>query len=74
VSRAFVAFWQLRQCAVAEETVRGGSRRRRTGESWALSPELSERLGPLLTASGLDPARPITVEEPGDQDGFWLTQ
>jgi hypothetical protein len=74
VSGVFVAFWQLRQHAVAEEAVRGGSRRRRTGESWPLAPDLAERLRPLLMAGGLDPTRPVAVEEPPDQDGFWLTQ
>jgi hypothetical protein len=74
VSRLFVAFWQLRQHTVVEEAVRGGSRRRRLGESWPLGPDLAERLRPLLTAGGLDPARPITVEEPPDRDGFWMSQ
>jgi hypothetical protein len=74
MSRLFVAFWQLRQHAVAEEVVRGGSRRRRTGESWVLAAPLAERLRPLLTSGGLDPARPVAVEEPADRDGFWLSQ
>ncbi len=74
MSTVFIPFWRLRQHAVAEEVVRGGSRRRRTGESWSLATELVERLRPLLVAEGLDPARQILVEEAPDRDGFRLTQ
>ena len=70
----FIPFWHLRQHAVVEEAVRGGSRRRRTDGSWVLSPELRERLRPLLVAHGLDPAREIRLEEPPGQDGFRLSQ
>lgn len=52
----------LRQHAVVEEAVRGGSRRRRMGGAWTLDPELGERLRPLLVALALDPAREISVE------------
>jgi len=71
---AFVPFWRLRQHAVAEEAIRGFSRRRRTGEAWPLPPELVDRLRPLLVAEGFDPARSILVEEPADRDGFTLSQ
>ncbi len=74
MSEAFVPFWRLRQHAVAEEAVRGGSRRRRTGESWALSPELVDRLRSLLVEEGLDPGLAILVEERSGEDGFRLSQ
>lgn len=74
MSSVFVAFWRLRQHAVAEEAVRGGLRRRRTDQSWVLSPELAERLRSLLVSEGLDPARTILVHERADEDGFRLTQ
>jgi len=70
----FIPFWRLRQHAVAEEVVRGGSRRRRRGEPWPLATELVERLRPLLLAEGLDPARQILVEEAADLDAFRLSQ
>ncbi len=70
----FLPFWRLRQHAVVEEAVRGGSRRRRTDSSWLLAPELRERLRPLLAAQGLDPDREVCVEEPPGQDGFRLSQ
>jgi len=74
MGEAFVPFWRLRQHAVAEEAARGGTRRRRTGETWALSPALRERLRPLRLAEGLDPEREIHVEEPVERDGFRLSQ
>jgi hypothetical protein len=70
----FVPFWRLRQHTVAEEAVREGSRRRRTDAPWPLSPEIVARLRDLLSAEGLDPARPILVAEPPDRDGFVLSQ
>jgi hypothetical protein len=72
--RLFVEFWRLRQHAVAEELIRGGSRRRRTDRAWSLSPDVRERLRPLLEAGGFDPSGDISVREPPDRDGFEFTQ
>jgi len=74
MSTAFIPFWRLRQHAVAEEAVRGGSRRRHTDGPWTLSPELRERLRELLAAHGLDPERETHVEEPPGKDGFTFSQ
>jgi len=71
---AFLPFWRLRQHAVAEEAVRGGSRRRRTDGPWTLPPELRERLRELLRAHGLDPERETQIEEPPGRDGFTFSQ
>lgn len=65
----FIPFWRIRQHAVVEEAVRGGSRRRRTEGSWPLPPELREQLRSLLADHGLEPAREVLVEEPPGQDG-----
>jgi hypothetical protein len=70
----FIPFWRIRQHAVVEEAVRGGSRRRRTEGAWPLPPELREKLRSLLAAHGLDPAREVLVEEPSEQDGFRFSQ
>jgi hypothetical protein len=74
MATAFLPFWRLRQHAVAEEAVRGGSRRRRADGRWPLPPELRERLRELLTEYGLDPELETQVEEPPGQDGFTLSQ
>jgi hypothetical protein len=74
MASVFLPFWRLRQHAVAEEAVRGGSRRRRSDGPWALSPELRGRLRALLVAHGLDPERETRVEEPSGQDGFTFSQ
>jgi hypothetical protein len=74
MATAFIPFWQLRRHAVAEETVRGGSRRRRTDAPWPLAADLRERLRPLLESAGLDAARDVTVSETAHEDGFHLSQ
>jgi hypothetical protein len=70
---AFVAFWELRSHAVAEEVVRGG-RRRRTDAPWVLPAAVAVQLRGLLEARGFDATRPITVREAADRDGFELSQ
>ncbi len=72
--RLFVEFWRLRQHAVAEELVRGGSRRRRADGPWPLPAEATPRLRPLLEPAGFDLSREISVREPPDRDGFELSQ
>jgi hypothetical protein len=74
MATVFLPFWRLRQHAVAEEVVRGGSRRRRADGPWTLSLEVRERLRELLKAHGLDPERETHVEEPPGQDGFTFSQ
>jgi hypothetical protein len=74
VPRLFLEFWRLRQQAVAEEIVRGGSRRPRTAAPWSLAPDVKERLRPLLESHGFDVAREIVAREPPEQAGFELTQ
>jgi hypothetical protein len=70
----FVPFWELRRHGVVEETVRGGTRRRRTDAPWPLAADVAQRLWSLLEARGFDPARAIVVHEDGDRDGFELSQ
>jgi hypothetical protein len=73
VPRLFLEFWRLRQHAVVEEVVRG-SRRPRTTAPWSLSPEVKERLRPLLESHGFDVAQDIVARELAGQNGFDLSQ
>jgi len=56
-----IPFWQLRRHGVAEEAVRGGSRRRIVGHDWPLPEGVRERLRGLLEPIGFDLARPIVA-------------
>ena len=71
--RLFLEFWRLRQQALPEEIVRGGSRRPRTAP-WSLAPDVKERLRPLLESHGFDPAQEIVAREPAGENGFDLSQ
>ena len=71
---ALILFWRLRQHAVSEEAVRGGSRRRALDRSWPLPEAVTERLRPLLEPLGFDLRRPVSVREPADQDALEFTQ
>jgi hypothetical protein len=74
VPRLFVESWRLRQHAVVEERVRGGSRGRRTDDAWVLPTDVKEALRPLLEAAGFDVAAEISVQEPADRAGFEFAQ
>jgi hypothetical protein len=69
-----IPFWRLRQHAVSEEAVRGGSRRRALGRSWPLPEPVKERLRPLLESVGFDLDRPVSVREPDGQDALEFSQ
>ena len=69
-----IPFWRLRQHAVSEEAVRGGSRRRALGRSWPLPEAVKERLRPLLEPLGFDVSRPVSVGEPAGHDALEFTQ
>jgi hypothetical protein len=71
---AAIPFWRLRQHAVSEEAVRGGSRRRAVDRTWPLPEAVRERVRPLLEPLGFDLARPVSVSEPPDQDALEFTQ
>lgn len=70
----FIPFWQLRRAAVAEEAVRGGSKRPRVQEPWLLAAEIKGRLAAVLVEHGLDPSQEILVEERPGEDGFRFSQ
>ena len=70
----FIPFWQLRRAAVAEEAVRGGSRRPRVGEPWSLAPDVAARLASVLAGHGFDLSREILVQERPGEDGFRFSQ
>jgi hypothetical protein len=70
----FVESWRLRQHAVVEERVRGGSRRRRTDGPWTLPADVREPLRPILEAGGFDLSAEISVQERADRDGFEFVQ
>ena len=74
MTRVFIEFWRLRRQAVADEAVRGGSRRRRTDAAWSLPAALRTRLGPLLEPHGFDLSKDVSVEEAAGQDGFFFSQ
>jgi hypothetical protein len=69
-----IPFWRLRAAAVAEEAVRGGSRRRRTGQAWPLPDAVRDRLRPLLEPLGFEVSRPVTVREPEGEDALEFSQ
>ena len=71
---ALIPFWRLRQHAVSEEAVRGGSRRRALDRTWPLPDAVRERMRDLLEPLGFDLDRPISVSEPADQDALEFTQ
>jgi hypothetical protein len=71
---ALIPFWRLRQHAVSEEAVRGGSRRRALDRTWPLPEPVKERVRPLLEPLGFDLTRPISVREPAGQDALEFTQ
>ena len=71
---ALIPFWRLRQHAVSEEAVRGGSRRRALDRTWPLPDAVKERLRPLLEPLGFDLDRPVSVTEPAGQDALELSQ
>ena len=69
-----IPFWRLRQHAVSEEAVRGGSRRRVLDRTWPLPEPVKERLRPLLEPFGFDVGRFVSVREPAGQDALEFTQ
>ena len=71
--RVFLEFWRLRQHAVVEEVVRG-SRHPRTTAPWSLSPDVKDRLRPLLESHGFDVGRDIVARESAGENGFHLSQ
>jgi hypothetical protein len=71
---ARIPFWRLRAHGVAEEAVRGGSRRRRLGQPWPLPDGVRERLRGLLEPLGFDVARPVAVREPEGEDALEFSQ
>jgi hypothetical protein len=74
VPTALIPFWRLRQHAVSEEAVRGGSRRRALDRSWPLPDTVTDRLRPLLEPLGFDLDRSISVREPAGQDALEFSQ
>jgi len=71
---ALIPFWRLRQHAVSEEAIRGGSRRRALDRTWPLPDAVKERMRDLLEPLGFDLDRPISVNEPANQDALEFTQ
>ncbi len=71
---ALIPFWRLRQHAVSEEAVRGGSRRRALDRTWPLPDAVRERMRNLLEPLGFDLDRPISVREPANQDALEFIQ
>ena len=71
---ALIPFWRLRQHAVSEEAVRGGSRRRALDRTWPLPDAVKERMRDLLERLGFDLDRPVSVSEPANQDALEFTQ
>jgi hypothetical protein len=69
-----IPFWRLRQHAVAEEAIRGGSRRRAREGSWLLPAAVRDRLRPLLEPLGFDLGRPVSVREPAGEDALQFIQ
>jgi len=69
-----IPFWQLRRHGVAEEAVRGGSRRRILGRDWPLPEAVHERVRTLLEPLGFDLERPVSVREPEDEDALEFRQ
>ena len=71
---ALIPFWRLRQHAVSEEAVRGGSRRRALDRTWPPADAVRERMRDLLEPLGFDLDKPISVSEPANQDALEFTQ
>ena len=71
---ALIPFWRLRQHAVSEEAVRGGSRRRALDRTWPLPDAVRERMRDVLEPLGFDLDKPISVSEPANQDALEFTQ
>ena len=71
---ALIPFWRLRQHAVSEEAVRGGSRRRALDRTWPLPDAVKKRIRDLLEPLGFDLDQPISVSEPPNQDALEFTQ
>lgn len=71
---ALIPFWRLRQHAVSEEAVRGGSRRRALDRTWPLPEAVKERLRPLLEPLGFDLGREVSVREPPGHDALEFSQ
>jgi hypothetical protein len=71
---ARIPFWQLRRHGVAEEAVRGGSRRRIVDRDWPLPESVRERLRTLLEPLGFDLERPVSVREPEGEDALEFSQ
>jgi hypothetical protein len=71
---ALIPFWRLRQHAVSEEAVRGGSRRRALDRTWPLPDAVRERMRDLLVPLGFDLDKLISVREPANQDALEFTQ
>ena len=71
---ARVPFWRLRAQGVAEEAVRGGTRRRLVGRDWPLPEAVRDRLRTLLEPLGFDLARPVSVREPEGHDALEFSQ
>ena len=69
-----IPFWRLRQHAVSEEAVRGGSRRRALDRTWPLPEPVKERLRPLLEPLGFDLSREVSVREPPGHDALEFRQ
>ena len=71
---ARIPFWRLRAQGVVEEAVRGGTRRRLTGQSWPLPETVRAGLRAVLEPLGFDLARPVSVGEPADEDALEFSQ
>ena len=72
--RTRIPFWRLRSQGVAEEAVRGGSRRRMTGHDWPLPDAVRGRMRGVLEPLGFDLARPVSVREPEGEDALEFSQ
>ena len=68
-----IPFWRLRAQGVVEEAVRGGTRRRVTGD-WPLPGAVRERLRAMLEPLGFDLGRPVSVREPEGEDTLEFSQ
>ena len=71
---ACIPFWRLRSEGVAEEAVRGGSRRRLTGRDWPLPDAVRDRIRGVPEPLGFDLARPVSVREPEGEDALEFSQ
>ena len=71
---ARIPYWRLRAQAVAEEAVRGGTRRRLTEREWLLPEAVRDRLRDVLEPLGFDLARPVSVREAEGEDALEFSQ